>query len=212
MPTTVLFPCRNAAWLCWGALELVRTSHRMVLSMLPLSWALSAKWHPVSDWVVPSSNRDKNVEIEEQTCLVVSMWDNWMSLLSSWAQQCLLWGAIPTCGEGEDAGYCWFAGSWSHFHGHPAPLQPLVPACSLLLAVIPWGTLVQEHNFRSLMKTGDWRWEVTDKVYQSTLSSWSLEIEEFCPNNVVVSVQSHPEKRRLWAFSNYGLNQARLLW
>lgn len=180
-PATMLFPCEmlffgHAAWSCWGDSEMSRAAHRMVLTMLQLSWALlSAKWHPMSGWVVPSSNWDKNVEIQEQTWAVVSMWDNWMALLSSWAQQCVLWRAIPTCGEAEDAECCWrFAVSCSHFHGHPAALHPVVPARSLLLAVIHWGTLVQEDNFGSLMKTGDWRWEVTDEVYQSTPSSCSL--------------------------------------
>lgn len=176
----MLFPCGNAAWLCWGDLELSRAAHRMVLSMLQLSWALSAEWHPVSDWMAPFSNQDKNVEIQEQTCPGMSMRDNWMSLLSSWNVGGLQ-GAAPTS------------------MGTQLP-------CSLLLAVIhQWGTLGQEDNFRSLMKTGDWGWEVTDEVYQSTLSSCSLGMEGFCPNNVVLSVQGHPEKQRLWVF--YGLKQ-----
>lgn len=126
----------------------------------------------------------------------MSKWGDWMALLSSWALQCVLWRVIPACGEAEDAGCCWkFAVSCPHFHGRPAPMHLLVPACSLLLDVLHWGTLGQEDDFRSLKETGDWGWELTDNVYQSTLSSRFLEMEEFCPNNVFIVCSRSPWRK-----------------
>lgn len=147
---------------------------------------LAGLFQPVSDWVVPSSIWDKNLEIQEQTCSVMSMWGDWMALLSSWAAVCLLESYISLWRSWGSRVLLEVCINCPHFHGHPAPTHPLGSACSPLLAVLHCGTLVQEDNLRSLMKTGDWKWEVTDDVYQSTLSSCCcLGMEEFCPNNVL---------------------------
>lgn len=103
----------------------------------------------------------------------MSKWGDWMALLSSWALQCVLWRAIPARGEAEDAGCCWrFAVSCPHFCGHPAPMHPLMSACSLLLDVLHWGTVGKEDDFRSLMETEDEKWQMACIKVPSLVVPW----------------------------------------
>ena len=75
---------------------------------------LSGLLQPVSDWVVPSSNWHKSLEIQQQTCPVMSMWGDWTAFLSCWALQCPLWRPISTWAEAEGAGCCWRFASSCH--------------------------------------------------------------------------------------------------